>query len=59
MLANVQHWTEHGAPNGGVRGRTEDSEEVCNSIGGTTIYTNQTPPTTTTTKEYTWRDSWI
>jgi hypothetical protein len=31
-------------PNGGVRGRTEGAEGVCNPIGRTTISTNQTPP---------------
>jgi hypothetical protein len=43
MLA-ANHWTEHGVPNGGVRGRTEGAEGVCNPIGRTTILTNQTPP---------------
>jgi hypothetical protein len=29
-------------PNGGVRGRNEGAEGVCNPIGRTTISTNQT-----------------
>jgi hypothetical protein len=35
------HWTEHGDPNGGVRGRNEGVEGDCNPIGRTTIPTNQ------------------
>lgn len=42
MLA-ANHWIEHGDPNGGVRGRTEVAERVCNPIGRTTTSTNQTP----------------
>jgi hypothetical protein len=37
------HRTDRGDPNGGVRERTEDAEEVCNPIGRTTASTNQTP----------------
>jgi len=33
-----------GTPNGGVREKTEGTEGVCNTIGKTTISTNQTPP---------------
>jgi hypothetical protein len=63
MLA-ANHWTEHGIPNGGFRERTEGAEGVCNSIGRTTISTNQTAPpelprTKPLTKEYTWRDPWF
>jgi hypothetical protein len=37
MLA-ANHGTEHGDPDGGVRGRTEEGAEgVCNPIGRTTI----------------------
>jgi hypothetical protein len=39
MLA-VNHWTEHGVPNGGVKERIEGAEEVCNPIGRLTISTN-------------------
>jgi hypothetical protein len=39
----VNHWTEQGDPNGGVRGRTEGAEGVCNPIGKT-ISTNHTHP---------------
>jgi len=35
--------TENWVPNGGVRGRTEGSEEACNPIGRITISTNQMP----------------
>jgi hypothetical protein len=54
MLAG-NHWTEHGVPDGEVRERTERSEEVCSSIGGTKMSTNQTPfpGTKPPTKEYT------
>jgi hypothetical protein len=39
----ANYWTEHGDPNGGVRGRTEGAEGVCSPIGGTTIWTKQYP----------------
>jgi hypothetical protein len=39
----ANHGTEHRDPNGGIRGRTEGVEGVCNPIGRTTISTNQTP----------------
>jgi hypothetical protein len=39
MLA-ANHQTEHRDPNGGVRGKTEKAEGVCNPIGRTTISTN-------------------
>jgi len=42
MLA-AKHQTEHGDINGGVRGRTEGVEGVCNPTGGTTISTNKIP----------------
>jgi hypothetical protein len=41
LVAN--HWTEHKFSNGVVRQRTEGAEGVCNTIGRTTISTNQTP----------------
>jgi hypothetical protein len=37
----VNHQTEPGDPNGGIRERTEGAERVCNPIGRT-ISTNQT-----------------
>jgi hypothetical protein len=37
---------KHRVPNGGVRGRIEEAEGVCNPIGRTTISTNQTPSPT-------------
>jgi hypothetical protein len=37
-------WTEHGVPNEGVRERTEEAEGGCNTIGRTTISTNQPQP---------------
>jgi hypothetical protein len=39
MLA-INHWTEYKDPNGGVRGRTEGDEGVCNPIGRTAVSTN-------------------
>ena len=36
-------WTGCGVPNRGVRERTEGVEGFCNSIGRTTVSTNQTP----------------
>jgi hypothetical protein len=38
----VNHWTDLWVPNGGVREGTEGAECVCNSIGRTTVSTNQT-----------------
>jgi hypothetical protein len=32
---------EHRAPNGEARESIQGAEEVCNPIGGTTIWTNQ------------------
>lgn len=42
MLA-AKYQTEHGNSIGGVGGRTEAAEGVCNPMGGTTVSTNQTP----------------
>jgi len=42
MLA-ANHRAEHENCNGGVKGRTEGAEGVCNPIGRTTISTNQIP----------------
>ena len=59
MLA-ANHQTEHAHPNGGVRGRTEGAEGVCNLIGRTKISTNQTLQNTQgLTIEYTWWDLWL
>jgi len=44
------HWTEQGNPNERVREKTEGAEEVCNTIGRTTISANQTPPELPETK---------
>ena len=41
-MLTANHRTEHRDPSGGVRGRTERAEGVCNPIGRTTISTNQT-----------------
>jgi hypothetical protein len=41
-MFTANHWTELGVRNGGVRGRTEGAEGVCNPKGRTTIATNQT-----------------
>jgi hypothetical protein len=41
--ADVHSQSSDGDPNGGIRGRTDGAEGVCNSIGGTTISANQTP----------------
>jgi hypothetical protein len=43
-MLKVYHQTEHGDPNGGVRGKTEGTEGVCNPIERKTISTNQSPP---------------
>jgi hypothetical protein len=56
LAANYQ--TKHMDPYGGVMGRTEGAEGVCNPIERTTISTNQTPElpeTKPTNKTYTWR----
>jgi hypothetical protein len=36
---------DHRAPNGGARESTQGAKGVCNPIGGTTIWTNEYPPT--------------
>ena len=36
MLTAI-HWTEHRAPNGGDRKRTQGAKGICSPIGGTTI----------------------
>ena len=51
MLA-ANHWAEHRVPNGGVRERTEKAEGVCNPIGRTTIFINQTHPPTPAPRDY-------
>jgi hypothetical protein len=43
LIYAARHWTEHGDLNGGARRRTEVGESICNPIGRTTIWTNQTP----------------
>jgi hypothetical protein len=40
-MLKANHWTDHGVCNGGIRERTKEPEGVCNSIGRTTISTNQ------------------
>jgi hypothetical protein len=35
---------DHRAPNGGARESTQGDKGVCNTKGGTTIWTNQYPP---------------
>jgi hypothetical protein len=42
MLA-ANYWTEHRNPKGGVRGRTEGAEGICNLIESTIISTNLNP----------------
>jgi hypothetical protein len=42
-MLTVSYWMEHWAPNGGARESTQGAKGVCNSIGGTTIWTNQYP----------------
>jgi len=42
-MYTAKQQTEHGDPNGEIRARTEGAEEICNSIGRTTISTNQIP----------------
>jgi hypothetical protein len=39
----MQMLVEHRNANGGVKGRTEGAEGVCNPIGRTTISTKQSP----------------
>jgi len=59
-MVAANHWTEQEDSNGGVREKTEGAEEICNTIGITTITTNQIPAklpgTKPTNKEYTWGD---
>jgi hypothetical protein len=43
-LYAADYWTKHRNPSEGVRGRTEGAEGVSNSMGRTTISTNQMSP---------------
>ena len=43
QILTANHQIETGDPNGKDRGRTEGAEGVCNTIGRTTISTNQSP----------------
>jgi hypothetical protein len=61
MLA-ANHLTEHGDHNGGVRGKTEGAEGICNNRKNNNI--NQPGPpelprTRSSSKEYKWRDPWL
>ena len=42
-MLTANHWTEHGIPNGGVRGRSEGAEGVYSLMGGVTVYTSPNP----------------
>jgi hypothetical protein len=42
-MLTVSYWMDHRAPNGGVRESILGAKEICNPIGGTTIWTNQYP----------------
>jgi len=42
LILAVNHLTEHGDPNGGVRERSEGTEGACNPIRRMAISTNQT-----------------
>jgi hypothetical protein len=41
-MLSANHQTEPRNPNEGVRGRTEETEGICNPIGRKTISTNKT-----------------
>ena len=43
-MLTVRYWMDHRAPNGGARESTQGAKGICNSIGGTTVCTNQYPP---------------
>jgi hypothetical protein len=58
-MLTVNHWTENGIPNGGVRKRTKGAKGGYNPIGRTTISTNYSPAQSSKgmkppTKVYTW-----
>jgi hypothetical protein len=42
-MLTVSYWMDHRTPNGGARESTQGAEEICNPIGGTTLWTNQYP----------------
>jgi hypothetical protein len=42
-MLTVSYWMEHRAPNGGARESIQGSKEICNSVGTTTLRTNQYP----------------
>jgi hypothetical protein len=39
----VIYWMDHRAHNGGARESTQGAKEICNSVGATTLRTNQYP----------------
>jgi hypothetical protein len=43
-MLTVSYWMNHRAPSGGVRESNWGGEGICNPIGGTTIWTNQSRP---------------
>jgi hypothetical protein len=43
QILTAYHWIEFRNSYGGVRGRTEGTEEDCNPIGKTTVSTNLGP----------------
>jgi hypothetical protein len=56
--------TGHWNPNGGLKGKTEEAEGVCNPIGRTTISTNQNTQGSQGLNHqpksiYTWRGPWL
>ena len=42
-MLTVNYWMDHKAPNGGARESIQGAKEICNPIGGTTLWTNQYP----------------
>jgi hypothetical protein len=43
-MPSVSYWMDHRAPNGGARESNQGAKGICNSIGGSTIWTTQYPP---------------
>jgi hypothetical protein len=58
----ANYWTKHGVPNGGVRGRTERAEGICNPHRKNSNISQLDPQsleplgTNPPTKEYAWRE---
>ena len=60
QILAANHWTEKGNHNEGVKGRPEESEGLCNCVGGTTISRpTKLSRVKSSNKEYKWKYKWL